>query len=586
MRGPAAVVVGSVALALAVAAPASATSPPPPSHWFVQAAPANAPAGQGSRAHPFHSLDQVEQASAPEDRIVVLPAPRRLGPLDGGIELRPRQHLAGAGKRVIAAREPKRLAWITNTTDHIDGDGVRLARGSRVRNLKISSTGRGGVYGRNVGSVRVLGVDVSDHNLDCVPGFLIPPFNVPTTAPGVGIPISDGLQNGWAGIMVDADKGSSKVLFRRNRIHDAECGDGLDVRASGDARVHAKLLRNRVSSLRQGADFASLLALGLQSADDARLFARLDRNRERDLGNPTDAGVGPLGADAEGVFVNLSGPARARVTVDHNRYRNADALGGFSANGLEFVSMGEGSRGHVIVRNSSFERTPGDVIEQLALGTNGHLRMEMDNVSAGHSTGFGGTGNGNTILIPANNGDCLATASGGAGNAVQTRITDSELTDCANNGILFGSAVANGSGNTKLISLDVRRTKITGNLGANIRVGNLTGLGELRMLVQDSNLSDSRGETPTGLANVGFENLGTIRESQVDLGPGGLRSKGRNCITGGNFAINVIGLFVVSAEHNWWGNPAGPAPGRVIATPGSAIHTDDPLAQPPPSCDL
>ena len=43
---------------------------------------------------PHMSLAQVEQASRPGDRIVVLPSAQ---PLDGGIRLKPRQQLIGAG---------------------------------------------------------------------------------------------------------------------------------------------------------------------------------------------------------------------------------------------------------------------------------------------------------------------------------------------------------------------------------------------------------------------------------------------------------------------------------------------------------
>ena len=96
----------------------------------------------------------------------------------------------------------------------------------------------------------------------------------------------------------------------------------------------------------------------------------------------------------------------------------------------------------------------------------------------------------------------------GAGNIVDLTVRESRLTDCANNGITFGSAVANGEGPTARLSLEIADSTITGNRGANLRVGNETGLDELSVKVERSNLSDSKG-TGSGVANVTFEELGT-----------------------------------------------------------------------------
>ena len=156
----------------------------------------------------------------------------------------------------------------------------------------------------------VRGNDISGHNTSCTPGFHIPPFNVPTTVPGAGIPISDGLMNGWAGIMLDASRGSGRVRVLHNRVHDAECGDGIDVRLNGTARFRAKIHRNTVENLMQGEDLESVLAIGLQTREQARLVAKLDRNVQTNLGNESDVG-GPEGADSEGVFVNPTGPSSA-----------------------------------------------------------------------------------------------------------------------------------------------------------------------------------------------------------------------------------------------------------------------------------
>jgi hypothetical protein len=547
--------------------------------WYVQAGVAD---GAGTRERPFAELGAVERASRAGDRIVVLPAPRSAGALDGGIALKLRQRLVGAGPAVATGEIGDRAPRLTNTrVSRLDGDVVRLSSGSTVRNLVISGALRGAIYGLNVTRATVTGNDVSAYNRSCTRGFHIPPFNVPATAPGVGIPISDGLHNGWAGIMVDADRGTGRVSINRNRVHDADCGDGIDVRASGSAVLRARIGGNRVSELREGPDLESILAIGLQTRDHARMVAKLDDNSQSGLGNDEDAGVGPTGADSEGVFLNPTGPSSLRAVITRNRYTHAPGRGGFSANGLEFVSMGDGSRALVEVRDSSFSGPPGDVIEQLALGTNARLRMRLERVEATRSTGFGGSGLGDTVVIPGNNGDCLISASGGAGNTVDLIVRNSVLADCANNGLTLGSAVANGAGQTTEMRLVVSNSRITGNRGGNLRVGNLTDLGRLWVKVERTNLGGSHGTASTP-GNLTVEELGRTAEAVIDLGGGPLGSSGGNCLGGGTLAAAIVG-YDVRAARNWWGRPGGPGLGRVVSA-GGVLDAADPLAAPPSGC--
>ena len=331
--------------ALAVAGAAPALAKKNPDTWYVRAG--AKVAETGSRAAPFSTLAAVEQRSHAGDRIVVLRSASSLAP---GITLKPRQQLIGAGPAVTRAEAGAKVAAIDGGAPEGGGDSVTLADGTLVRNLRITGAGRGAIYGRNVSGARVVGNDVSGHNTSCTEGFLIPPFNVPLTVPGAGIPISEGLENGWAAIMLDADAGRSRVVIRGNAVHDAECGDGIDVRAMGTARVRATIKANSISRLRESSEFQSVLAIGLQSADTSRLRATVDRNTQADLGN--------AGADSEGVFINPTGPSRIDAEVTRNEYVNDDHLGGFSANGLEFVSMGDGATGIVTVADSSSPGRP------------------------------------------------------------------------------------------------------------------------------------------------------------------------------------------------------------------------------------
>ncbi|KAA1426680.1 hypothetical protein [Nocardioides antri] len=537
-----------------LAAPASGSGP---TTWFVRA---GASSGDGSRAAPLGSLRAVERRSEAGDRIVVLPAAR---PLDGGIRLKPRQVLVGG--------------WLTNTTTRLDGDGVRLADGAQVRGVRITETRRGAVYGFDVSGVTVVGNDISGQNSACVPGFLIPPFNAPTNLPGVGIPISHGLQNGWAAIQVDAERRRDvTAVIARNRIHDAECGDGIDVRFSGDARGSVVISGNDIRMLRQGSGFQSLLAIGVQARDTASVRATISGNVQADLGNADDPNLLTAGADSEGVFLNAVGPASLEAVVEENDYTNEEGIGGFSANGLEMVSMGKGARMHAVVRDSTFSGAPGDLIEHGALGTDAVMTMRLVRVVAERSTGFG-----HTVLLPFNNGDCVLAGSLGARNTVRLVVRRSVLRDCANNGLALGSNVVNGEGATSEVSADVRGSVITGNRGGNVGIRNFTSLDTLTFRMERTDLQRSRS-LGSGVADFSAEDVGTTARHTIDIGGGRLGSAGENCLRGGLLAADVV-RYRVSARRSWWGRPGGPGPLRTLVVQGS-LDTRDALAAAPPAC--
>ena len=504
------------------------------------------------------SLAQAEAASRPGDTIVLR---RAAGPFDGGIKLKDGQRLIGLGKPTV-----------TNTTDRLKGDAVRLADDTVVRGLRIEGARRGAIYGRNVTRATVRGNVVRDHNTSCAPGFHIPPFTAPSLVGGVGVPIPDGLSNAWAAIQLDSVRGRTVAFVKRNRILGSDCGDGIDVRASRTARMRVRIARNLVRELREGAGFDSILAIGLQTRDTARMRATIAGNRQAGLGNDEDFGAGPSGADSEGVFINPTGRSRLRATVVRNTYTHTPGRGGFSANGLEYVSMGSGSRSRVDVRDSTFTGTPGDVLELLALGTDSRLHLTLDRVVAGDSTGFAESGFGDTLIIPGNNGDCLLAASGGARNRVVADVRRSTLTNCANNGVTVGSSVANGTGPTTSLRATIADSQITGNQGANLRIGNLSELGELRVEVAGTDLSNASAATSSP-GNLVVEELGTTDSVLIDVSA--------SCLDGGPLAATLIG-YPVTARNVWWGDPAGPAPGRVVGT--SRLDASDPLAAAPAYC--
>ena len=102
-----------------------------------------------------------------------------------------------------------------------------------------------------------------------------------------------------------------------------------------------------------------------------------------------------------------------------------------------------------------------------------------------------------------------------------------------------------------------------------------------RAKIERTNLSDTLG-SGSELADVSFEDLGSTDAAVIDMGGGALGSSGGNCISGGPFAVNLM-RYNATAQHNWWGDPAGPAPTRVTAI-GGTLDASAPLASAPAGC--
>src|SRR5205807_6202905 len=136
----------------------------------------------------------------------------------------------------------------TSAAQH-SGDAVTLANRDVVSNIVVAGAYRGGIYGSDVKRVNVHGNDLSATNTSCTTGFVVQPFVLPTLAPGVGVPFSSGLSNGWAAIMLDETHTTTSVSIDHNLVHDAGCADGIDVRASGTAKVTARVEGNALTRL-------------------------------------------------------------------------------------------------------------------------------------------------------------------------------------------------------------------------------------------------------------------------------------------------------------------------------------------------
>lgn len=552
--------------------------------WFVRAG--AAAGGSGSESAPFDSLAAVERASAPGDQIRVVPAPLSVPPLDGGIALKPGQRLIGGGPPVATDRPPAEVPRITNSAANSgaaanSGDAVVLADRVEVSNLVIVNAERGGIYGRDVSGVRIHGNDLSGTNTSCTPGLWV-------YFPGPLHPLP-GLANGWAAIMVDEDRGTSWLSIEGNQVHDGRCSDGIDIRATGNARVLARVSDNRLTRLAQGPKLRSVLAIGLQTQDRAVLSVDSDHDSETYIGSP--------GADCEGLFSNQTGGSLT-WSIDHNTF--AHGIGGGSCNGAEFFTGTGIATTNLYIGHSSFEYDPGDMIEEdNGGGTSSVMNLTLEDVTVRHTSfprALAAEAKFTNVQYMDNLGRCMDQYSWGHRNVNNLRIIDSRFSDCYGDGIgsdvtggayAYGQQAAGGAlarsmdlGDAEgdAISIVVENSSIDGSRQYVLHFSNHAAMSDLKIRVENSRLSGAKGA-----AVVAFDQDGSTEQADIDLGGKGSDSPGRNCIGGGAGLAAEVSGYDVFAKSNWWGRPGGPAAREVAVTDGH-LYTSPPLRSPPPSC--
>ena len=527
---------------------------------------AAAAGGDGTRAAPFNTLQALQQASLPGDTLVVLPAALDVPPLAGGIALKPDQCLLGdgpavvthQGARVTGAAALTALPRLANDSvlSH-NGDVVRLADGSEVVNVVITSAARGGIYGLDVPGAFVHGNDVAGTNTSCTIGFTVEPFVAPTRGPYFGIPLT--LPSGWAGILIDANTGIGALRVTDNYVHDTACGNGIDVRIRQTADYSAEISRNFVTQLKQGPggqtnEFHLVHAITTQVTNTARLMAYSADNVQTFIGGP--------GADCEGLFMNLAGTGHGNWLIKRNVFEHG--IGGFSCNGMEIVVSNGAAHGEMVIRNSTFVDNPGDMIQQDNLGMGSTIILELDHVVVRDTTERPGPAADQPL--PFNLGDCILAGSTGTNNTTVLRVRDSDFSNC-NNGLtmLSGVSATNGVGPDGLIDIEISNSRFHNNAAHNFAFGAITPLRELRVKVENSDFGIA-GHSALALQLL---DLGSVATSTIDFGGGALGSRGGNCFFGGTEVDALTERLAASLHGNWWGRAGGPETGKVSeSTPG------------------
>jgi hypothetical protein len=560
--------------------------------WYVSATAASG--GDGSAAAPFNTLAQVQQASGPGDTIIVVPSPLSAPPLDGGIALKAGQRLIGGGPPVVKFGAPlvpggppvvgasglSSLPQISNTTGTGNsGDAVRLADFTEVENLVIAGPYRGAIYGQDVVGVTVRGNDLSGFNTSGTVGFVVQPFDLATFTPGLGIEVATGVRAGWAAILIDVANVSTTVSIANNYLHDGVCGDGIDIRGMNTGDIGAQVNYNFITRLVQCQSVSAIQGISTQVTGTSRLRATLFGNTQADNGSP--------GANMDRLFVNPAESGTLLETIDHNV--DITGIGGASTNGFEYILSNGNANSHVTISNSYFRNNPGDMLEEFNYGAGSTTTLVLDNVTVEQTTISGGVPSYATppgsAAITGNLGECLAISADGANDTTVLQMTDSSFTGCDNNGIQVtgNHATGNGVGNLHTIVVNIDNSTINGSRFYNLWVNDVTPLTNLKVRVQDSDLSVSSSGVP-----VAFDQqpTGATTSAVIDLGGGALGSDGRNCIFGGAIYDLEATQYNVAAENNWWGSARGPLPGKVVETvQGYKIDTSSPLRRAPFACN-
>ena len=515
--------------------------------WYVEGG-ANAN-GNGSLRFPFDSLAEVQAASRPNDRIVVLSG----SVLDGGIALQPGQQLIGSGPS----------AQLTNTNPAQNaGAAVVLSSGTVVSHLHILNTVNAGIQGDDA-------VDVT------IQDNLITGFN---TSGGMNYCFSNTSPKCFAtpypGINLLVDQGDRGVQWNLadNAIRDGN-GTGITVRVSGGSSVDLRVSNSQLVNLADPM-FPPQFArhsegILMNTFDTSVLHAVLRDNYYDSIGSDT--------SNSDSHLSVLDGSSTQDVYSYGEVRRDTNDVGGTSATAYETwapLATAPGAHLNLTVDHADFRGLTSDGLQLDSNNGNVDLNVKVIDSVIGDAIS-GGTKKPPPGVSLLNAGSCIwfgpdGSLLPGTSPTVNIEVVNSVLENCKVAGVAFQHAPGNLQGH-----LTIRGTKLIGNGLAGLWVESFpaapagsTPSGNMVVRATDSTFSGS----PTGIAVL--DQNGQTANTDVNLDQG-------NAIVNNPVAVWLSNVDA-SAKHDWWGSPFGPTPGTLVLD-GTSQLTYEPVLQFPPN---
>lgn len=503
----------------------------PAADWYVKA---NANSnGNGSRNRPFHSLQQVEAASAPGDTIYVLQSPAS-DVLDGGIQLKNGQRLIGLGPKVIFANENSARAKLTNTyRARYDGDIVRLANQNLVENIHFDNAYRSSIFGVNANGAEIrenlMTDDMAVHDLFAIEG---PAPSTCSVVNGTGVCTGEWPNgfiifapqtNHFGAITLLACGPAPRQLPADPLVRtESYCNALVPGSGSTTAPVHYRIVGNIVRDSNSD---------GVMIINDTGVNAtvRVDANLVRDLSQrlPDPSAVGSTNhvVRSRGITVITIDSSVSTVALNGFVASNLSPAGTFASDGVVLLAVGlnplvnAGLNG-ILINNPRLtgEAANGDSIEiQHRSSRNGVLNVDIRNA---------------LLQDPANANIKLIDSNNPANGTYRVSVRDSILTNINTIGSedahIRYFATAPGT-KAKEVDLSLKNVSISG-VGRGIGTavaGNAGDIDTVKIKVEDSSFTGLTDEAILWISPA-TRTTGTVGGAVIDLGGGPLGSQGRN----------------------------------------------------------
>lgn len=285
----------------------------------------------GSAKNPYDSLAAVE-ANAQCDEIIVVWSGVTL---DGGIALRDEQRLKG--KKGPGGELPV----ITNSTIHLEGVGVILARDNRLKHLHIQDTQNSGILGGFgaqpfggdlvIQSILVTGANQSGEIFDPVNVIFAPSILLGSAADiDITIKNSEVGEANVASIVIYQLDGHADILIKKTMVRDQgevsedyEVSPGIAVLATGSSSLDVAVIDTTVHNI-GGEFFSNSDGLLFLNVGSGAMTVNVDGYR---YSNPDEGGYSGTSTGIEMGFFGSSGGGSFDGVVTNSVIEDAYAAG-------------------------------------------------------------------------------------------------------------------------------------------------------------------------------------------------------------------------------------------------------------------